>query len=170
MDMTMILARIVHVLTGVFWVGTMVFMAAFLVPALRRAGPDSAKVMAALGQGRFMLVMPIVAILTMLSGLWLYWRVSVGFSPEYMRSGPGMVYGTGGALAILAFMIGIIVVRPAMTKVAALSQAAMSAEPGDREAIGAKAQALRMRGAKAGEIVAWLLFLATVAMAVGRYV
>ena len=111
-----------------------------------------------------------VALLTILSGLYLLGELSSGFQVEYLKSGPGHAYGTGGGLAILAFIIGIAVTRPAMMKAVKLAESAASAPEVERAVILAKAQASRARGARAGFVVAWLLVLATVAMAVGRYV
>ncbi|HEX5577528.1 MAG TPA: hypothetical protein VFX40_04080 [Gemmatimonadaceae bacterium] len=170
MDTSVVVGRLIHILAGVFWVGTMMFVTVFLMPAIRETGPDGAKVMAAVARRRFMQVMPVVAILTILSGLHLLGKASNGFQVEYLKSGPGHAYGIGGGLAILAFIIGIAVTRPAMMKAVELAQAAASAPEDERAVILAKAQALRARGARAGTIVAWLLVLATVAMAVGRYV
>src|SRR5262245_5869821 len=116
MDGMLLAARVVHVGSGVFWAGTMIFNAAFLMPSMRDAGPDGAKVAAGLMKRGFMVLMRIVALLTILSGGWLYWRASAGFAPGYGGSGPGMAYGIGALSALVAFGIGISVVRPAMTK------------------------------------------------------
>ena len=57
-----------------------------------------------------------------------------------------------------------------MTKAMALSQAANSADPGQKEVMLAEAQSHRMRAGRAGKWVAILVGLAATAMAVGRYV
>ena len=80
-------ARIIHVLGGVIWVGSMFFVSVFLIPAMTEAGPDAAKVSAALNRRNWMVVVPVIALLTILSGLWLYWRASSGFNPAYMIEG-----------------------------------------------------------------------------------
>ena len=74
MDMPLILARVLHISMGVFWAGTIVFNAIFLSPSMRDAGPDGAKVAAGLMKRRFLDVMPIVALTSILSGLYLLWR------------------------------------------------------------------------------------------------
>ncbi|HEV8597916.1 MAG TPA: hypothetical protein VGQ69_00995 [Gemmatimonadales bacterium] len=169
MDVSLLAARLIHVVLGVFWAGTLIFTAVFLLPAMRDAGPDGAKVGAALMRRRFMDVLPPIAGLTVLSGLYLYWRASVGFSSAYMRSAPGMAYGLGGAAAVLALVLGLAIVRPSMLQAGALSQAAALAAGPERDAQLATAQALRARAAAAGKIIAGLLILAAVTMAVGRY-
>jgi uncharacterized membrane protein len=170
MDIGLILARIIHVVLGVLWVGSMFFVATFLMPSLAEAGPDAGKVVAALTRRKFMIFLPVVAVFAMLSGLYLYWRVSSGFAPEYMRSGAGQTYGIGAALAILAFILGITITRPAMIKSTNLAQSAMSAAPAERESMMAQAQALRARSASVGRLILALLVGATIAMSIGRYV
>lgn len=170
MDFAMIIARILHVVLGVIWVGSMFLLSAFLIPSLGDVGPDGSKVVAALARRKFMVFLPVVGIITMLSGLYLYWRVSAGFAPEYMRSGPGQTYGIGAALAIIAFVLGVTITRPAMVKAMQLAQTAMSASPTEREAIMAQAQALRARSASVGRVILALLLGATLAMSIGRYV
>jgi uncharacterized membrane protein len=152
----LMLMRILHVGLGVFWVGTLLFTAFLLFPAMRDAGPDGAKVGAQLVRRNFAVIMPVTAIVTILAGLWLYWRISGGFDSEYMRSAPAQAYGVGGATAILALIIGLAVVRPAMLKATALG-----ATP--------EAQALRARAGKANVWVALLLVVTLVTMAIARY-
>lgn len=170
MDLILVVMRLIHVGLGVFWVGTMVFNAIFLGPSVRDAGPDGAKVMGGLMRRRFMDVMPAVAILNILSGLWLYWKMSGGFQPAYMHSATGMTFGTGGVLAIVAFVIGVTVVRPSMLKAMALGPTVAQAPPAERDALMAQVQALRGKAMGAGKLVAILLGLAVAAMAIARYV
>jgi uncharacterized membrane protein len=168
-DLVMLLMRLLHIGLGVFWAGTAVFTATFLFPAIAEAGPDGAKVGAALMRRRFMQVMPPVAGLTILSGLYLYWKVSGGFQPSFMHSGMGMTLGLGAAAAIAPFVVGVAVMRPAMMRAGALAQSAAQAPPAERQAQLAAAEAMRQRGARAGQVVAVLVALAVTAMALARY-
>ena len=152
----LLLARLVHIVVGVFWAGTVIFNAWLLAPALRDIGPDAGKVMGALARRGMLVILPVTGILTILSGLWLYWHASVGFDPAYMRSRPGMVYGLGMASTIIAFLVGIIVVRPMMAKLP-------TAEP-------AEAQKIRARAGSMTLVVAVLVGVTVICMAVGRYV
>jgi hypothetical protein len=145
-------------------------MAIFLSPSLRDAGPDGASVMAGLMRRRIIDVMPLVAILTVLSGLYMYWYDSGGFSSSYLGSGVGITFGAGAVAALIALGIGLGVLRPSMVRTAALSRDVESVPPEQRESTMQTIQALRLRAASAGRIVAWLLAFATVAMAVARYV
>jgi uncharacterized membrane protein len=170
MDYGLIVARIIHVLLGVTWVGSMFFVTTFLVPSVGDVGPDGSKVIAALSRRKFMVFLPAAGIITILSGLYLYWVASSGFAPEYMRSGAGQTYGIGAALAIIGFVLGVTITRPAMIKSMQLAQSAMSASPTEREAIMAQAMALRARSASVGRVILVLLMTATLTMAIGRYV
>jgi uncharacterized membrane protein len=166
----LIVARLLHVLLGVFWAGTLIFTAFFLVPAIAEAGPDGAKVMAGVQRRRFMDVMPVVALLTILSGLWLYWKISGGFDHHWMHTPTGLAYGIGGLLAIVAFGIGIGVMRPAMKRVGGLAAgAAQEPDPATRERMMGDVARLRHRSAMAGKAVAVLLVIATALMGVARY-
>ena len=141
----------------------------FLGPAFQDAGPDGGKVAAALQRRGMMTVVPIVAIGTLLSGLLLLWIVSDHFSATYMRSPMGRTFSMGGGLAILAWLVGMIVMRPAMMQSATLMASLASAAEPERAAAQVRLGRLRARGAMAGKIVAALLVLAVAAMAVARY-
>lgn len=169
MDPMVIVARLLHVVLGIFWGGVGLFNFFYLGPAIRDAGPEGNKVMGALVGRGFLKVMPVAATLTILSGLWLYWRVSGGFQPEYMGSAAGMAYGAGGGAGILAFLVGMSFVRPNMTKAVQLSQAAAQAGADEREQILARAQSARQVAGIANNAVTVLLIVTILAMAVARY-
>jgi uncharacterized membrane protein len=166
----LIVARLLHVLLGVFWAGTIIFTAFFLVPAIAEAGPDGAKVMAGIQRRRFMDVMPVVGLITVVSGLWLYWKISGGFDHHWMHTPTGLAYGIGGLIAIVGFGIGLGVMRPAMLKIGGLAAgAAHETDPAKRERMIGEVARLRRRSAAAGRAVALLLALATALMGVARY-
>ncbi len=170
MNLLVLTVRLLHIVLGVFWAGTLIFFAAFLVPAVQDVGPDGGKVMAALQRRRFLDVMPIAAALTILSGLWLYWRMSAGFNPAWVTSRVGLALGLGGLAALVAFGIGVGIMRPATLRAGALAAGlAQSPEGPDRAAQLSTVQQLRGRVAAAGRLVAALLTVATALMAVARY-
>lgn len=168
MSIELIILRLLHVGLGAFWVGAVLFNALYLSPALRAAGPAAAgAVMGSMIRRRFMVVMPVVAILTILSGLRLLMIVSGG-DPHWFQHRVGHAYSVAGALAILAFLVGIAVVRPAMTRVGRMAQSATS-DGTTREALAAEMAKLQSRAVRANQVVAVLLVLATAGMAVARY-
>ncbi len=155
MNWLMIVLRLVHIGSGAMWVGMMAFMTFYLTPALAEVGPDAGKVMQALQKRKIMIVMPVLALLTIISGLWLMSRFYTGPS-DFSRSRMGMALNVGALSAIIAFLIGIIFMRPLMEK------SMKTTDP-------AEAQKLRARAASLSRWVARLLMLALGAMAVARY-
>lgn len=120
--------------------------------------------------GRRMLdVIPVAATLNLLSGIYLYWIASTGFASAYMGSRAGITYGLGAVAALVAFTMGISIVRPSMLRAATLGKGMATASDADKPAMMAEAQAVRMRAGKAGQAVAWLLGTTTVTMSVARY-
>ena len=165
----MLVLRFAHVFFGALWVGMMGFQTFFLMPALADVGPDSGKFMAALMRRRLPVIMPIVALITLVSGFWLFQRLSGGAAAGLMRTPMGMAFGSGGLAALLAFLLGIVVMRPAMMRSAALGASLPSASPDERARISAELQRLRARGTMMGWVVMILLLYALSAMAVARY-
>lgn len=170
MSALMVAFRLVHVICGALWVGMVVFTTWFLMPAVRDAGPDGGKVLAALQRRGIMTLMPALAIATLVSGLGLYWRVSGNLGGNFATSPTGLAFGIGGVSAIVAYLVGIIVMRPAMMRSAALL-AGMGATPGAPDTAGRMEEVgrLRARGAAAGRVVATLLLVSVALMAVARY-
>jgi uncharacterized membrane protein len=169
MDLLIVVFRWIHVVGGSLWVGGMVFIAFALGPAIEDAGPGAAVVMPALARRGVMTVLPLLALATVVSGLGLLWVVAGGDLVGFLRTPTGMTLGLGGLAALLAFLIGILVARPATMGAAAIYQSLASAPAEERAGRLAAATELRVRGAKAGRLVSILLLLATTGMAVARY-
>ena len=74
-----------------------------------------------------------------------------------------------GGLAILAFLFGIIVVRPVMMKSMAIGQQLTGADATQRARLEQEMASLRQRGATANMIIFIMLLLAALGMAVARY-
>ena len=166
----MIILRLLHVVSGVFWAGTLIFVATFLNPAVRAAGPEGGRVMLRLQERGFLTVMPVVAALAILSGLALYWRVSGGLQAVWVTSRLGLAFTVGGVASIVAFVIGVFVMRPAALRVAVLVTGLDQVPEGPaRQARQAEIQGLRLRAAAAARWVAGLLAIAVATMAVARY-
>lgn len=170
MTAEVIVLRIIHIVGGMFWIGATMFMTFFLAPTLASMGPAAGPVMGGLAKRKLMTVLPIVAILTVLSGIRLMMIASAGFQAAYFQSPVGRTFAWAGTLAIVAFVFGMLVSRPAMMKAGRLS-AELSAAPDDatRARLAGEIDAARRRGTIAGSIVLAMLILAVVGMAVARY-
>ena len=166
----LIVLRFIHVVAGALWVGMAIYTTTYLLPSIEDAGPDGGKVMAALQRRGIMTVIPALAVLTIVSGLWLYWRASGGLSGEFLRTGMGMGFGLGGLASIAAYALGIAVLRPSMMNAASImAEIGPGTSESERKSRIEEAQRCRARGSRAGQIVALLLLVAVGAMAVARY-
>jgi uncharacterized membrane protein len=171
MNAVVVLLRIIHIVCGVYWAGTLFFLATLLQPSVAEAGPEGGKVVQILMRRRFLEIVPIMALLTILSGVELYRQVSGGFSMAWISTRGGTTLTIGAVAALVAFTIGMSVLRPAAKRTGPLAQAAMQLPEGpERDEKMAEVQALRRRGALGGRWVAALLAVAVIGMAVARYV
>ena len=165
-----VILRVIHLICGVYWAGTLFFLSTLLQPSVAEAGPEGGKVVQALMRRRFLEIVPVMALLTIISGIELFRRASGGFSTEWMATGPGLSLTIGALSALVAFTIGITVLRPAAKRTGPLAQSAQQLPEGpEREARMAEVQMLRRRAAVGGRWVAALLAVAVVGMAIFRY-
>ena len=164
------LLRLIHVVVGMFWVGGAVFIAAFLVPAIRGAGPAGGAVMGQLQDRKLSVFIMFFAIFTILSGVGLYWNNSAGFSSAWLGSGPGRTFGLGAVFAILTMIIGMTVNSPTAKKLGDLVAAAKAAGGPPSAEVQAEMQRLQVRLGKSAVAAAVLLTCAAAAMSVARYV
>jgi len=170
MDVMLVVLRLLHVVLGVYWAGTIIFSAFYLDPGTRAAGPAGGQVMMQLVKRGHLNTLPVAALLTILAGVELLRRVSGGFDPAWMSSPMGIALSVGALAAIIAFLIGLLIMRPTALKVMTLAQAAMQAPEGpDRDAQLAALQPLRNRVTTGLRWVAGLLIVAVAMMAVARY-
>ncbi|MEP6619690.1 MAG: hypothetical protein ABJE47_10250 [bacterium] len=160
--------RLIHIVGGIFWVGSSLFTALFLAPALTTSGVNAGQVFGALQQRRLFTALPLVAVCVILSGMRLMWIASAG-SATFFASTPGHAFGAAGGCAILAFAISLVVGRPTAVRSARLGAAVATATDEERPKIMAQLAALRTRGARANALTTALLTLAAVGMSVARY-
>jgi hypothetical protein len=168
--MLILVLRLIHIVCGVFWAGTIFFFVSYLEPAVRSTGPDGAKVMMQLFSRRYLTVLPMIAALAILSGLWLIWITSGGFSSTWFKSPLGRGISLGAAAALVAFVIGVAVMRPAAMRLWAIAREMPQAQDeGRRAALMAEAGTLRDKARTSARVVAVFLFIAVAGMATARY-
>ena len=168
--MLLIVLRLVHIVCGVFWAGTIFFFVSYLEPAVRAAGPDGGKVMMQLFARRYLTALPAIAGLAILSGSWLLWITSAGFSSTWMKSPIGRGITIGASSALIAFVIGVAFMRPAAVRVWAIARELPQVQDeGRRAALMAEAGSLRDKARTSARVVAVFLFIAVAAMATARY-
>jgi putative copper export protein len=161
MDIELIVLRLLHVAVGAFWVGSVLFVAIFLGPSVRAAGPAGGEVMRRLMERRFSPIIIIVAAVTVLSGFRLYWRMSNGFDPVWIGTRMGLCYTAGGIAALIAFGIGLTVTLPAARRLGVVMQTMQGPTP--------ELAALSKRMGTGSRWAATFLAIAVILMAVARY-
>jgi len=165
----MLILRLLHIVTGALWVGMMWMTTFWVIPSIREAGPDGAKVMQGLQRRRLMVAMPVMGLVTIAAGVWLFVRLGGGNQAALMRTALGQAYAFGATAAIVAFLIGVFATRPIMMKAIKIADALPTLPPDQRAPRAAELERLRGRGLALSRVVAVLLVLALAAMAVARY-
>lgn len=167
--MLMIVLRFAHVFFGALWVGMMVFQVFFLGPSLAEAGPDGGKVMGGIMRRRLPMIMPLLGLIVIASGIWMMSRDSGGNMGAFMDTAMGKALGWGGLSAILAFLIGVVAMRPLMMRMMKVTAALPSTPPQDRPARTAELERLRTRADVLAKVVVVMMLFTLAAMAVARY-
>ena len=165
--MTIVL-RLIHILAGIFWVGTMFLLAGFLIPTVRETGREGGRFMQHLMQQRRLQVfLGLAMLLTVLTGVIMYARLASATHGAWAGTGPGIAYGVGAIAAIVAAAVGGIVGSSAGRRMLALGQAVRSGGPTPEQ----QAEIARLQGrmSLAARVGATLLAIAAGAMAIGRY-
>ncbi|HKC80243.1 MAG TPA: hypothetical protein VKB91_03550 [Gemmatimonadaceae bacterium] len=162
--------RVIHILGGIFWVGSLMYTTFFLVPAIRSLPAVAGPVMAGLQKRRLFTILPVVALLTIFSGIRLLWIASAGFDDSYLSTSTGRAFSVGAGAAIIAFLLSVLVSRPGFLKVVKLSASlATATDEATRQPLLAEMQRINKRAATANAIVVVLLLLTAVLMATARY-
>jgi uncharacterized membrane protein len=166
---TLIILRIVHIGCGVFWAGGVLFMNFIVGPALAASGPDGVRVVQEMNRRHYFDVILAAALFTIVAGLILVRQDSAGFTPSWFRSPFGAGIGAGMIAAILAFLIGVIFIKPAMVRMSRLG-AEMAQSPAEaRGAFMPRLDAARGRLMAWGMVGSIFIIIAVLAMATARY-
>jgi len=166
MDYLMIILRLIHIISGVFWVGAGLAVFFFIGPTLAATADAGQKFAQHLIlKTRFTAVITTSAILTVLAGATLYWIDSGGLSSAWMHSGPGIGFAAGAFFGLVGLVFGIMVgnTNGALAKLG--SQIQGKPTPEQMAQIGT----LRKRLSTISPINAYALILAMLFMAIARY-
>ncbi len=168
--MLMVLMRLVHIGGAIFWAGGVLFINTQLGPAVTALGPKGLPVMIELERRHYFGRLMWAATLTILSGLYMVWYDSGGFSPAWFRTDFGVSISIGMTAAIVAWVGAVSLLRPAMLQVGALA-GQLTGGPGEPPAaVRADFVAAQARLVRTGAMLMALLVVAIIAMAVARYV
>ena len=113
--------RFLHVVSGAVWVGAVVLVAFFLMPAVMASGPAGGQVMKHFGERKYPQVMMALMAVTVLSGIGLMWEMASRSSGVWFSSPRGRTISFGAAATIVAGGGGIVVARPTAMRIQQLA-------------------------------------------------
>lgn len=170
MDAMTIVLRILHIGAGVFWAGAAWFFFLYIEPTAKALGPDAGRFMHhMIAVRRLVSVFLAASTITVLAGAVLFWRVSNGFDPAWLSSGMGWGLTVGAVAAVIAWLIGILVVSRKVTELDQLGTAVAAAGRPPTAEEGARLHRLQATLHTAGLADAILITIAVVGMATARY-
>ena len=171
MDLYMLIMRLIHILSAVFWAGGIFMLTMFIMPSINTSMPEGGKVMGRMMAAyHFPIYMLIAGSLTVLSGLAMYDNLSRHFTMDWIGSAHGMTLTIGGVSAITAFLLGILVNKPRADRMGRIGKEIMQAGGKPAEAQMAEMTKLRMGVTSMTKFMAVLLLIAVICMASAKYV
>jgi hypothetical protein len=165
--MDILIARLLHIGTGVIWAGTVITFARFVEPTVTEIGQGGPFMQTLVRRG-FSRFMTVVSLTGILSGAYLYWRVSGGLQGAWITSGFGLTLTVGAIAAIIAFALGPIFYTPTSKRISEISGAVGPTGPTPEQR--AELASIEHRLARLSTWSAILLGIATLCMAGARYV
>jgi hypothetical protein len=169
-DWFLILLRILHIGSAVFWVGAAFAFFLFIQPAVRSLGPDTEG--AFMGNltrvQRFPMIIFGATILTVGAGLILYLRDAGGLQ-LWLGSATGVGFTIGAAAGLVSFAIGPSVILPTIGKLDAIGATLAAGHRPPTPEEGATIQALQARLNTFGRVDLVFLTIAVLFMATSRY-
>jgi uncharacterized membrane protein len=164
----MVFLRIVHIATGVIWVGSLFVVVVFVQPSAATLGPAGAPFMSELRRRRFVDVVFVDAVFTVVAGALLYWHDWHTY-PNFFDSSFGTALTVGGLLAISGLVVAATLTRPTIARLVSIGK--QVAESGDTPIpeTAARIGVLQRRLVVAERVSFSLVLLAVVAMASARY-
>ena len=159
------LLRIIHIVAGVFWVGGSLIMTFFVVPTIAAIGEPGQKFVGHLMNNlKFSNRMAIASGSTILAGFILY-GLDARAGANWLRSDFAIGLGIGAVFALIGFVLGMLVGRTTKAMAQLAGQIQGKPSPNQLEEM----QAIRKRQATLSMSSTVAIVLATVFMAIARY-
>jgi uncharacterized membrane protein len=108
-----ILLRTIHIFASMLWLVSAIYYFYFVQPTVKTLGAAGPKFVRNLIEGRrYPLYMSLVSLLTILTGIWLYWRSSGGLQLSWIKTGPGIGFTISAVISFLVFLMGMLMIKP----------------------------------------------------------
>jgi uncharacterized membrane protein len=169
----MVLFRILHILAGVFWVGSVFLLVVYVQPSAAAIAPAGAPFMTEL-LGKRRLVNRIIELgaVTVIPGLILYWHDwhTYGSFGNWIGSSFGVVLTVGAVAALTALGIGVFGTRPNVQRFLALGRGVSESGGPPSPEVAAEMGGIQERLKILARVSLGLLILAVLAMSTARYI
>jgi uncharacterized membrane protein len=162
-----LIARLLHIFAGVVWAGTVISFGRYVEPTVNEIGPSGQAFMQTLERRGFTKFMLAMAVTGILSGAYLYWRVSGGLQAAWIGSGFGLSITVGAITALAAFALGPIFYIPAGKRITEITKGAGPEGPSPEQR--AELAGIGRRLAGVGKWSMVLLGITVLTMAGARY-
>lgn len=167
----MLILRLLHVVLGVFWGGSVMFVYFFMLPTMQALGPDGGKFMQTMGKvTKLTRVFPIAGSLTILAGLLMFWRDSGHLSGSFFTSPAGIVLTLGALSGLGGFFAPALKLGRVFNQTARIAAAMQAAGGPPKPEQLAEIQSLQAQVPRLYRSLATMLGIAVICMAAFRYV
>ena len=168
METWILILRLIHIVSGIFWAGAAFFMVSYVSPAVVATGPEGQKFMRQLVlKSSFSHAMAATATATAVSGIILYVMLT-DMDQAIMSSRYFEIIGLGSVMGIAGWFVGFFMQnRPASRMKAIAAEMESAGGPPTPEQL-SEMQALAERSALGARIGAVLLTITVVCMAAAQ--
>ena len=166
----LILFRLLHIACGVFWAGSVFYFTFFIIPAVKKSGPAGTTFLQQLGRTGFPTVIVLTAVITIISGIMLLWKLSNHFERIWFTTLYAKILSVGMITSTIAFLVGFTVNRPASNRVNRISAAIDKSGAAPTTEQLNELMALRKKIFMGTQIIAVLLIITIISMSIFRYV
>lgn len=120
--MSFVMIRLVHVLLGIFWGGTVLFSMLYLDPATKAAGPAGGEVMQQLQKRGYLGAMILVGTITVITGTYLLYALIGTMGSSFMGTTRGILLSTGALTGFLTLAVVGSFSRPTARKMKVVAE------------------------------------------------
>jgi len=119
----LLILRLLHIVSGAFWVGTVVTGVFFIEPTAQALDREGERFFAHLViRRRLALVLAVAAVTAIGAGAVMYWIDSDGLRLSWITTHTGLTFTAGGLAALTALAIAAIFLKPEVDRLAALEK------------------------------------------------
>jgi len=163
-----LILRLIHIVSGIFWAGASFFMVSFVSPAVEATGPEGQKFMRQLGlKSGFSSAMAATGTLTAVTGIIMY-VILTDLDHTVMSATYFAVIGLGSLAGLAGWIVGFVMQNRSTVRMKAIvAEIESTGGPPTPEQM-AEMQALGQRVGQGARIGAVLLTVAVVCMAAAQ--